>query len=42
MRVKRVMGYVPHVKYLGCGISYVTDSYVNISMCGFQGICKNK
>jgi hypothetical protein len=34
------MEYLPRVKYLGCGISYVTDYYVNVSMYELQGICE--
>jgi hypothetical protein len=34
------MEYVPHVKYLGCGISYVIDCYVHVSMYALQGICE--
>jgi hypothetical protein len=34
------MEYVPHVKCLGCGISYVIDCYVHVSMYELQGMCE--
>jgi len=34
------MEYVPHVRYLGCGISCVVDCYADVSMYELQGICE--
>lgn len=34
------MEYVPHVRHLGCGVSYVIDCYVHVSMYELQGICE--
>jgi hypothetical protein len=28
------------LKWLGCGISYVIDCYVHVSMYALQGICE--
>jgi len=33
------MEYVPHVRYLGCGISNVIDHYIHVSMYELQRIC---
>lgn len=29
-----------HVRYLGCGLSYVIDCYVHVSMYELHGMCE--
>jgi len=38
MRIRYGLEYVPHVRYLGCGISYVIDCYIHVSMYELQRI----